>query len=97
MNIPKEMARRLIGRKTETHEQILGRFKKAVDEAEHMKKYDYIVINDKLEDCVKEVNSIVEKGIGGAKYDPKFKNKFVDDLKQIIEDHVAGALHRIVK
>ena len=93
----KEMARRLIGRKTETHEQILGRFKKAVDEAEHMKKYDYIVINDKLEDCVKEVNSIVEKGIGGVKYDPKFKNKFVDDLKQIIEDHVAGALHRIVK
>ena len=92
-----EMAKRLIGRKTETHEQILSRFRRAVEEAEEMKKYDFIVVNDKLEDCVKEVNSIVEKGIGGVKYDPKFKNKFVDDLKQIIEDHVAGALHRIVK
>ena len=85
------MARRLIGRKTENHEQILGRFRRAVEEAEDMKNYDFIVINDKLEDCVEELNRIVEKNEGGVKYDPGFKNEFVRDLREIIKKHIEEA------
>ena len=90
-----EMARRLIGRKTETHEQILNRFKRAVEEAEHMKKYDYIVVNDRLEDCVEELNGIVENNEGGIKYDPGFKSEFIEDLKEIIRQHVEEARSRM--
>jgi guanylate kinase len=90
-----EMAKRLIGRKTETHEQILSRFRRAVEEAEEMKKYDFIVVNDKLEDCVKEVNRIVEKSEGGVPYDPKFKSEFIEDLKEIIKKHIEEAKSRL--
>ena len=90
-----EMAKRLIGRKTETHEQILSRFRRAVEEAEDMKKYDFIVVNDKLEDCVKEVNRIVEKNEGGVPYDPKFKSEFIEDLKEIIKKHIEEAKSRL--
>ena len=90
-----EMAKRLIGRKTETHEQILSRFRRAVEEAEDMKKYDFIVVNDKLEDCVKEVNRIVEKSEGGVPYDPKVKSEFIEDLKEIIKKHIEEAKSRL--
>ena len=90
-----EMAKRLIGRKTETHEQILSRFRRAVEEAEDMKKYDFIVVNDKLEDCVKEVNRIVEKSEGGVPYDPKFKSEFIEDLEEIIKKHIEEAQSRL--
>ena len=90
-----EMAKRLIGRKTETHEQILSRFRRAVEEAEDMKKYDFIVVNDKLEDCVKEVNRIVEKNEGGVPYDPNFKSEFIEDLEEIIKKHIEEAKSRL--
>lgn len=83
----REMAKRLIGRKTETHDQILRRFKRAIEEAEHMKDYDFIVINDKIEDCAREVNRIVEKNEGGVRYDPQYKKEFIYDLLEIIKKH----------
>ena len=89
------MAKRLIGRKTETEEQIDNRFKRAVEEAEHIKRYDYIVINDGLDDCVSEVNRIVESGEGGVRYDPKFKNRFLQDLLEIIAERTEAARARL--
>lgn len=86
-----EMAKRLIGRKTETEEQIDNRFKRAVEEAEHLAKYEYIVINDDLDDCVREVNRIVESGEGGVKYDPEFKNLFLRELLEIIDRRAQAA------
>ena len=83
----REMAKRLIGRNTETHEQILRRFKRAIEEAEHMKDYDFIVINDKIEDCAREVNRMVEKNEGGVRYDPQYKKEFISDLLEIIKKH----------
>ena len=90
-----EMARRLIGRKTETHEQILRRFKRAVEEAEDMKNYDYIVVNDKLEDSVKEVDRVVVERRGGVAYDPAFKRVFIEDLEDIIKKHTEEAGSRL--
>ena len=86
-----EMAKRLIGRKTETEEQIDNRFKRAVEEAEHLAKYEYIVINDDLDDCVREVNRIVESGEGGVKYDPEFKEQFLRELLEIIDGRAQAA------
>ena len=93
----REMARRLIGRKTETKEQILGRFKKAVIEADEMKQYDYIVINDDLDECVQELNRIVEAEKGGVKYDPSFKEKFKSELTEITVQFAKGILEFVLE
>ena len=51
---------RLIGRGTETEEVINQRLERAVEEAEGVEAYDYIVVNDILEDCVKTVDRIIK-------------------------------------
>ncbi len=50
---------RLAGRGTESDETIAKRLKRAAEEADDMKEYDYIVINDNISDCVDTVNSII--------------------------------------
>ena len=55
-----ELASRLRGRGTETEEQINKRLKRAGEEVAYMKSYDYLVVNDKLEDAVECVNQIIQ-------------------------------------
>ena len=54
-----ELRRRLIGRKTEDKEKIINRFKTAYREINEVTKYNYVVINDDLEDAVAKTNSIL--------------------------------------
>lgn len=54
-----ELRRRLAGRGTETEEVIQKRIRRAAKEAEGIEAYDYIVINDDLETCVKELHGII--------------------------------------
>lgn len=54
-----ELKRRLVSRGTETPEVIEQRMNRAVEEARHMEKYDYLVINDDLDTCVEELHGIV--------------------------------------
>lgn len=55
-----ELVNRLRSRGTETEEVIAQRIKRAYEEAEGMADYDFIVINDDLAECVKEVHSITQ-------------------------------------
>ncbi|MBP3506434.1 MAG: guanylate kinase [Lachnospiraceae bacterium] len=50
---------RLIGRGTEDPSVIEKRMKRAVEESEDMDQYEYIVVNDDLDQCVKDVNSVI--------------------------------------
>lgn len=54
-----ELKNRLIGRGTESVEVIQARLKRAIEEAEGIEKYDYLIINDDLEECVERFHSIV--------------------------------------
>ncbi len=54
-----ELKSRLVGRGTEDMATIEARLSRAVEESQGIENYDYFVINDKLEDCVKEVHAIV--------------------------------------
>jgi guanylate kinase len=45
----------------------------------HWKKYDYVVINDNLKNCYKEVNSLIESEVN------KTKNNY---NIQLVEKHV---------
>ena len=55
----KELKRRLEGRNTETKEAILKRFQTAYKEINEVNKYNYVVINDVVEDAAKKVNAIL--------------------------------------
>ena len=50
---------RLIGRGTEEEAVVAKRMKRASEEAEEIDNYEYIVINDDLDECVHNVHSIV--------------------------------------
>ncbi len=55
-----ELVRRLKGRGTETEDEIFGRLTRAVEEAGGCKAYDYLVINDDIDDAVKTTHQIIE-------------------------------------
>ncbi len=50
---------RLVGRGTESKEVVAKRMKRASEEAEEMTHYEYIVVNDIVEQCASDINSIV--------------------------------------
>lgn len=53
------LEKRLRKRGTETEEAIQKRLNRAREEVPHAKDYDYVVVNDKLEDAVADVQSII--------------------------------------
>ncbi|MDD3183972.1 MAG: guanylate kinase [Anaerostipes sp.] len=55
----KEIKNRLLGRGTETEEVIQKRLNRALEESADMDQYDYIIVNDDLDQCVDDVNSVV--------------------------------------
>ena len=72
-----ELEKRLYGRGTEDEETIKARLKRAGEEASYASQYDYIVVNDNLEDCVDKINKIVECD----KYVSKRGTSLIDDIK----------------
>ncbi len=54
-----ELYRRLSGRGTETKAEIEGRMNEALTEISKANMYDYIVVNDKVDNAVKDILSIM--------------------------------------
>lgn len=54
-----ELRSRLTGRGTETADVIASRLRRAAEESEGMNDYDYILINDQVEDCVDQLHQII--------------------------------------
>lgn len=50
---------RLVTRKTETKEQVVERFKTAYKEINEVSKYNYVIVNDNLEESVEKMNAII--------------------------------------
>ena len=54
-----ELRNRLVGRGTETADVIASRLSRAYEESLGVENYDYLIVNDDLDDCVELVNSII--------------------------------------
>lgn len=54
-----ELEKRLRGRGTETEAVIRSRLQRAVEEAEAMALYDYLLINDNLERCAEQMHELI--------------------------------------
>ena len=50
---------RLVGRGTETEEVIRKRLHRSAQETELMRQYDYLLVNDELEECVSTLHQII--------------------------------------
>ena len=55
-----ELKRRLVSRGTETEEVIVSRLKRALEESEEMEAYDYILVNDTVDQCVEELHHLIQ-------------------------------------
>lgn len=77
-----ELKRRLVGRGTESMEVIESRLSRAAEEAVYMEQYDYIVVNDRLEDCVQTVHNIIQSEKYSRERSLGVINKMKQDLKQ---------------
>ena len=54
-----ELERRLVDRQTEDEETVKRRLAAAVDEMNLAKDYDYVVVNDKVSEAVKDIAAII--------------------------------------
>ena len=77
----KVLRERLVGRGTETMEVIESRMRRAAEEAEGMSKYDYLVINDDLDICVKEMHEIIVSEHNRTFRNAGFMNQITDELQ----------------
>lgn len=73
-----ELERRIRGRATESEEQIQTRLGKAKSEMAQLKRYDYVIVNDRIERVVEEIESIIE----AEKLKVKRANKEFEDMRR---------------
>ncbi|MBR2321913.1 MAG: guanylate kinase, partial [Clostridia bacterium] len=55
-----ELKKRLVGRGSESEEEIEGRLARLEYEVSQKSKYDYIIVNDDLETAIAEVCKIID-------------------------------------
>ncbi len=80
----KTQRERLVYRNRETAEQIEERVRQSLIDAEYAKQYDYVIVNDDIEQAILDVRDIVN-----SKYDKnknaqnlKILDKIVNDIKE---------------
>ena len=81
----KELVRRLKNRGTETNEKIMKRFHEAYKEVNDVSKYNYVVVNDKLEEAVDKVEAIL-----------KAEKCRVDRIEEVYLDTKEEEIHEIL-
>ena len=72
-----ELKKRLVGRGSESEEQINERFSAAKDEIKRVYNYQYIVVNDNLDDAVEQVNNIVSAEKASVARNEKLINELI--------------------
>jgi guanylate kinase len=73
---------RLEGRGTETAEVIAKRMHRAAEESEGIEAYDFIVVNDDLEECTERLHSIIDV----ARNTPDRNKEFIQKMREELKD-----------
>lgn len=76
-----ELRNRLVGRGTETADVIESRLRRASEEAEGMSSYDYILVNDQVEDCVDRLHQIILSERAKAQRNEEFINTIQQEAR----------------
>ena len=78
-----ELKKRLEGRGTETEEVIAGRMKRAQEEADLMGFYDYLLINDDLEESTRELHELIVQSHKKMSLHEAFTENIKQELNEI--------------
>lgn len=78
-----ELKCRLVGRGTETAEVIENRMKRAVEESMFMDRYDYLLVNDKLEEAVTELHELIQSQHQKLSENLPFVGQIQEELKEL--------------
>ena len=81
----KELIKRLKNRGTDSNEKIVERFKKAYQEINEVTKYNYVVVNDNVDDAVSKVEAII-----------KAEKCRVDRIEEVILDTKEEEIHKLL-
>ena len=81
----KELVKRLKGRGTESNEKILKRFHEAYKEINEVTKYNYVVINDEVENAVEKIEAII-----------KAEKCRVDRIEEVFLDTKEEEIHELL-
>lgn len=76
---------RLVGRGTEDAKTVAARLKRAGEEAQGIDKYDYLVVNDQLDECVVSMHSIIQEEHNRTFRNIEFINSIREGLKSFSE------------
>ena len=80
-----ELINRLRSRNTETEEEIMNRISRAHEEVEWIPKYDFLVINDKIDECVDELHNIIVSAHNAPIRQPELIDKLKTELDSILK------------
>ena len=82
---PDVLKERLTGRGTESADVIASRLQRAVEEAKGMDQYEYLVVNDDLDTCVKEVHSIIQSEHFKSSRNIEFRENLAQGMKKFLK------------
>ena len=77
---------RLVGRGTETEDVIEQRLARAVEESKGIENYDYLVVNDDLDECVENVHQVIQS----AGWKMSRREEDVEELRRQISKFSKG-------
>lgn len=80
-----ELKKRLEGRGTESPELIRNRLERACEEAEGISGYDYLLVNEKLEECVDLMHGIIQSEHYRISRQQTFAENIVQELKAFVK------------
>ena len=77
-----QLKERLTGRGTETSDIINKRLSTAAKETKYINEYDCIVVNNVIDECVQNINSIIAAGKNEINFNNDLYNSIVNDYKR---------------
>lgn len=88
---------RLVNRGTETEDDIVKRFQSAYKELNEITKYNYIVINDEVDNAVHKIESIINaEKCRVDRIEDEYLNSCEEDIHELLRDDKLFVNHKIV-
>lgn len=84
-----ELKSRLVGRGTETMDVIESRLSRAYEEAEVMPDYDYLLVNDRLDQCVEAIHRLIQAERCKMNRNREFQFRIREELKGFLKGEKA--------
>lgn len=72
------LIKRLKGRGTEAEDVICKRLRRAAEESDGIEEYEYLIVNDNLDECIEDMHDIIQK----AKLKASRNKEFIDDIRK---------------